>query len=223
MAFVIIEKGSEEDTDKVFPLGQSGVLIGRPTQDSTPDISIHDDYVSRCHAEISYHQGCFTLRDAGSRNGTEIDGRRIEPGKFYPLRHDSAIGLGIVEGRARVVLRLKESDDTALALVQAETSEVTPVNWLKIDEERKEVLVDGKLLPLSRKEYCLVLLLCRKARRVCSRDEIIAEVWPEAKDPGAVSDATIDQLVHRLREKIEPEPSRPMRIISKKGFGYMLT
>jgi DNA-binding response OmpR family regulator len=47
-------------------------------------------------------------------------------------------------------------------------------------------------------------------------------VWPESKDPSAISDATIDQLIHRLREKVEPEPARPSRIISKKAFGYML-
>ena len=44
----------------------------------------------------------------------------------------------------------------------------------------------------------------------------------DVQDPGAVSDATIDQLVHRLREKVEKVPSKPARIVSKKGFGYLL-
>ena len=66
------------------------------------------------------------------------------------------------------------------------------------------------------------VFLRSNAGQVCSRDEIIKAVWPESQDPAAISDATVDQLIHRLREKVEPEPARPARIISKVGFGYML-
>ena len=220
MAFLMIEKGNGEDSGRVFSLGENRALIGRLTPESKPDIEIHDDYVSRNHAEISYHQGRLMLRDLGSTNGTEIDGERIESGKFYPLKDDSAIGLGIATGGARVVLRFKESDATKP--VPPQKAGEAGLSWLKIDQERKEVWVDGELLALPRKEFNLALLLYRRAGRVCSRDEIIAEVWPEVEDPGAVSDAAIDQLIHRLREKIEPDPSKPRRIISKKTFGYML-
>ena len=219
MAFLIVEKGSK-DVGAVFPLEESrALIIGRPTDKSKPDIAIDDDWVSRGHVEISHRQGCFMLRDVGSTNETEIDGQRIEKRKSYPLRPDSAIGLAIIEGRPRVVLRFKESDKTD---PPTKTDEARVVTWLNIDEERKEALVEGKPVPLSRKEYGLVLFLYRKAGRVCSRDEIIPEVWPEAEEPGAVSDATVDQLIHRLREKIEPDPSNPSRITSKKGFGYKL-
>ncbi len=66
------------------------------------------------------------------------------------------------------------------------------------------------------------MFLYKNAGNICSRDEIIEAAWPESKDPSAISDATIDQLIHRLREKVEPEPAKPSRIISKKAFGYML-
>ena len=75
---------------------------------------------------------------------------------------------------------------------------------------------------LSKKEYDLLLFLYRNAGAMCSRDDIIEAVWPDTLDPSGISDATIDQLVHRLREKVELEPSKPSRIISKKAFGYML-
>lgn len=221
MAFVIVEKGSKQDIGRRFALDENGALIGRASPGNNPDIEIHDDYVSRRHAEINYHQSCFVLCDLESKNGTEIDGQRAESGKFYPLRSDSTIGLGIAPGGPRVVLRFKESPTTVTVCIQ-ETDESSSLSWLRIDEERREVWVDGNLVSLSRKEYDLALLLYRKAGIVCSRDEIIAKVWPEAEDPGAVSDATIDQLIHRLREKIEPDASQPKRLISKKGFGYML-
>jgi len=222
MAFVIVEKGNSEDVGKVFQLDTNTVVIGRVTPETDPYIKMLDDYVSRHHAEICYRQGCFMLRDLGSTNGTEIDGKRIEPDKFYPLKHDSAIGLGIVSGKAHVVLRFKESHVTTRAPA-GEVDETRVVSWLRIDEEKKEVWVDGKLLFLSRKEYDLLSFLHRKAGKVCAKDEIINEVWPEVQDPGGISDATIDQLIYRLRGKIEPDLSGPRRIISKKGFGYMLS
>jgi pSer/pThr/pTyr-binding forkhead associated (FHA) protein len=221
MAFVIVEKGNSEDIGKVFQLGTNAAVIGRVTPETDPQIKILDDYVSRHHAEIRYHRGCFMFCDFGSTNGTEIDGQRIKPGKLYHLKHDSAIGLGIVQGKARVVLRFKESHVTTPAPA-GDLGETITVSWLSIDEEKKEVWIDGKLILLSRKEYDLLSFLHRKAGKICSKDEIISEVWPEVQDTGGISDATIDQLIYRLRGKIEPDLSKPGRIISKKGFGYML-
>jgi pSer/pThr/pTyr-binding forkhead associated (FHA) protein len=222
MAFIVVEKGNSEDVGKVFQLGTNTAVIGRATPETDPNIKILDDYVSRNHAEIRYHQGCFMLRDVGSTNGTEIDGQRIEPSRLYQLKHDSAIGLGIVQGKARIILRFKESHVTTRA-PSGDLAEVVNVSWLSIDEEKKEVWVDGKLILLSRKEYDLLSFLNRKAGKVCSKDEIISEVWPEVQDPGAISDATVDQLIYRLRGKIELDMSKPGRVISKKGFGYMLS
>lgn len=61
--------------------------------------------------------------------------------------------------------------------------------------------VNGQIVTLPRKEYCLLSLLYHKRGVVCSRDGIIAEVWPEAGDPGEVSNEAVDQLIHRLRDK----------------------
>jgi DNA-binding winged helix-turn-helix (wHTH) protein len=214
MASVVVEKGSRQDIGRRFPLGEDAVLIGRATSSSDPDIKLDDDYVSRHHAEISYHQNYF---------GTEIDGQRIVPGKLYPLRHNSIIGLGIASEGARVVLRFKESPTTStIRIEELKIDEISPVSWLKIDEKRGEVWVDGELFSLPRKEYDLLLFLYNRAGRVCSRDELIANVWPEAVDAEGVSDAAVDQLVHRLRLKIESSPSQPRRLISRKGFGYIL-
>jgi two-component system, OmpR family, response regulator RegX3 len=120
------------------------------------------------------------------------------------------------------VLLFKESEDTSIINQKNAPVSKIPVLWLKIDTDKKEVIIDGKQKRLSKKEYELLVFLLKNAGSVCSRDEIIEAVWPETKDPSAISDATIDQLIHRLREKVEPEPSNPCRIVSKKSFGYML-
>jgi DNA-binding response OmpR family regulator len=157
----------------------------------------------------------------GSDNGTQINGQPIESGKQYPLKHGQTLGLAIIAGKPRVTLRFWDSDDTTMAGISA-GNEINAADWLRIDENSKQVWIDGSLLDLSKKEYKLVCYLCRNNGKFCSKDSIIEEVWSEVKDPGAVSDAAIETLIHRLREKVEPNPSSPKRIISRKGFGYML-
>ncbi|MHB8105304.1 MAG: FHA domain-containing protein [Dehalococcoidales bacterium] len=223
MAFLEIEKGNSKDIGKRIPLGESPAIIGRLTPDSKSDIKIHDDFVSRQHAEISYQQNCYMLRDLESTNGTQLDGEKIIPSKFYPLMHNSTIGLGIAKQEVRVLLRFKESPTTATARIEdTDTEESRFLNWLKIDEKRNEVRVDGKPITVSKKEYQMLLCLYSRTGKICSRETIIAEVWPEVMDTQGVSDAAIDQMVHRLRMKVEIDASLPKRIISRKGFGYML-
>ena len=63
------------------------------------------------------------------------------------------------------------------------------------------------------------MCLQKTAGKVCTREELISEVWPEVCHAGGVSDAAIDQLVHRLRLKIEVNPSEPKRLINRRGSG----
>jgi hypothetical protein len=221
MAFVVVEHGNADDIGKLFTIVQKSTLIGRIAPDNNPHIILRDDYVSRQHAEICYIQGCYMLRDMGSVNGTEIDGQRLEPDKQYPLMNNSRIGLGIVLGESRVVLRFKESHATVRApLDETEGGDLSA--RLKIDEKRKDVWIDNEVITLSKNEYALILLLYHKAGEICSKDEVISAIWPGVNDPGVISDATIDQLIYRLRKKIEPDPAHPIYVVSKKGFGCML-
>ena len=223
MAFIVVKKGEAEDIGKVFMLDKAETVIGRRTLQSMPDIDLNDEVVSRRHAEIIQQGLQYFIKDLGSTNGTLMDDDRIIPGKLYELKNNTKIGLGVGEGSARVVLQFKESESTN---IMTRESAARPgriaVDWLVIDERKKEVWVDGRQQKISRKEYGLIEFLSKNAGNICTREEIVQAVWPESKDPAAISDATIDQLVHRLREKVEPEPSRPIRIISKKAFGYML-
>lgn len=211
---------------KVFTLSKPVTVIGRVTTQNKPDIELNDEVVSRRHVEILLKDDGYRIKDLDSTNGTMLNDDRIISGKEYPLKHSSRIGLGLDGTSARIMLVFMESEDTNIIQRTEEqaddSTETQAAAWLKIDERKKEVIVDGEKKKLSRKEYELLLFLYRNAGNVCSRDEIIRVVWSESKDPYAISDATIDQLVHRLRERVEPDPSNPSRIISKKSFGYML-
>lgn len=221
MASVVIEKGNSLDIGKQFTLQGDIVIIGRAAEDNNPDIPIHDDYISRHHAEISSQQDGFMLRDLGSKNGTALDGQRLIANQFYPLNNDAIIGLGITPKGILVSLRFRQSSTTAT--LQVNVIDGSPFcNWLVINEDRKEIWVDGQSITLAKKEFSLLSLLYKRYGKICSRDDIIANVWPETQDAGAVSDASIDQLVYRLRGKIELDPSNPSRLLSKKGFGLIL-
>lgn len=225
-AFITVKKGDAGDAGKIFTISKANTIMGRRTPQYVPDIELNDEVVSRRHLEIVFRDGKYLLQDLGSTNGSMLDGDRIAPGKLYLLKHNSRIGLGFDGDEGHVVIVFKESESTNVLTGDKKKAvgkgKAAAVAWLKIDERKKEARVDGQQVKLSRKEYDLLLYLHSNAGQVCSRDEIIRAVWPESVDLAGISDATIDQLIHRLREKVEPEPSQPARIISKKAFGYML-
>jgi len=88
---------------------------------------------------------------------------------------------------------------------------------LNIDRERREVLLDGKVLALKPKEYELLTFLAQHRGKVLSREFILERVWGW----DYIGDSrTVDVHVRWLREKIEVDPSRPRRIITVRGAGY---
>lgn len=226
MAFLVVKRGDAEDVGRTFELTGGGMIVGRRSAQQKPDIDLVDEVVSRRHLEIMQEGERFKIRDLNSTNGTMLDDDRILPDKLYEIKHNCKIGLGVDGDTAHVILLFKETESTNIIARKGASNvarEAVPsIDWLKIDERKKDVWVDGKQKKLSKKEYGLILFLYSNEGKICSRDEIISAVWPESKDSSAISDATIDQLIHRLREKVEPEPARPVRIISKKAFGYML-
>jgi len=90
---------------------------------------------------------------------------------------------------------------------------------IRINPSRREASVDGKPLALSRLEFELLLFFARNPNRVLDRTTILDRVWGEA---GFVGERTVDVHVRWLREKIEPDPSNPTRILTVRGVGYKM-
>lgn len=98
--------------------------------------------------------------------------------------------------------------------------------WQHIDEhfsinfERRAVLIAGEQIELTVKEYELLRYLVERAGKPCSRSDIIDKVWAE-DNPNGVSNAAVDTIVSRLRQKIElPEESEPQYVLTIHGLGY---
>jgi DNA-binding response OmpR family regulator len=90
-------------------------------------------------------------------------------------------------------------------------------NDLAIDRGRREVTLRGTPLQLKPKEYDLLLFLARHAGTVLSRDLILERVWGWDYVGGS---RTVDVHIRWLREKVEPDPANPVRIITMRGVGY---
>jgi DNA-binding response OmpR family regulator len=93
------------------------------------------------------------------------------------------------------------------------------VEPFQIDQRSKRVLLNGKSLNLTRKEFDLFELLAKEVDRVFMSNEIINHVWPENN---RVTKSDLYQYMHLLRKKIETDPNNPHWILTVKGFGYKL-
>jgi DNA-binding response OmpR family regulator len=88
---------------------------------------------------------------------------------------------------------------------------------LIVDIEKREVTRDGQALKLSRKEFDIIALMSAHPGRVFDRQTLLERVWgPDA----FVDDRTVDVHIRWLREKIEPEPSKPEHLLTVRGIGY---
>lgn len=72
---------------------------------------------------------------------------------------------------------------------------------------------------LTRSEFKLLRFLIEKQNSVVNREAIISAVWTDAATTIGVTDQALDQLLLRLRRKIEDDPNSPIHIQTVKGRG----
>ena len=85
---------------------------------------------------------------------------------------------------------------------------------LVIDIPKKKVTIDDTEVPLTKKEFEILLLLLQNQGRVFSREDILTKVW---HDEVYVLDRTIDVNITRLRKKIG---NYGKYIVTRLGYGY---
>ena len=81
--------------------------------------------------------------------------------------------------------------------------DVLRVGAISLDVQARTLTVEGRQETLSQREFLLLRHLMCRANRVCSREELLAEVWGLALDPATnVVDACIARLRHKLRRNV---------------------
>lgn len=98
-------------------------------------------------------------------------------------------------------------------------SGVLKTGGLTLDDELKEVRVDGEMAKLTPIEYRIIKLLMENAGRVFSIHEIYERVWNE---PSFAAENTVAVHVRRIREKLEINPKEPKYLKVVWGIGYKI-
>jgi two-component system response regulator RegX3 len=101
------------------------------------------------------------------------------------------------------------------------TTRENPVPELEVDITSGVIRVNRKAVALSPKEYLLIVHLYERRGKVCSKEDIGHAVWPEY-EAGGIFDYQIENLVRRLRTRIELDPANPQLIFTVRGLGYKL-
>lgn len=189
-----------DPTERKHLLSGGSMTIGRAVGS---DIVITSKRVSREHARVQRHGRRVILEDLGSTNGTFLNGERV----LAPveLRDGDCLSIG------DVTLTFHDPEATFCD---------TPFPELEVDAAAGVVRVDRKLVALSPKEFVLLQYLYQRRGLVCSKDDIGQAVWPEYGE--GVYDYQIENLVRRLRSRIEPDPGQPQLLLTIRGLGYKL-
>ena len=91
------------------------------------------------------------------------------------------------------------------------------IGRVQLDDDRHEVRVGGKIVPMPLKEFELLQYLMENAGFVVSRGQIMDRIWGRTY----VGDGkTLDVHIKRVREKIEEDPSHPKLLTTIRGLGY---
>ena len=116
-------------------------------------------------------------------------------------------------GRIKAVLRRVEMDSPT----PPGQSVIKVDDYLQIDFARRLVIVDGKEVKLRPTEYRLLYHLVNNAGRTLTHEIILSKVWGyEYQDESQY----VRLYITYLRQKIEPDPSQPVYILTERGVGY---
>ena len=121
--------------------------------------------------------------------------------------------------RVKSALRRYTSLGTMQAEEEEEKEHIYRTGGLMVNDDRKEVTVDGEKVKLTRIEYNILLLLIQNKGKVFSIDEIYEKIW---KEEAFYADNTVTVHIRHIREKIEIDPKNPKYLKVLWGIGYKI-
>jgi pSer/pThr/pTyr-binding forkhead associated (FHA) protein len=181
-------------------LEQTITRLGRAVEN---EIVIVSKRASREHAHIRRDGRRTFLDDLGSTNGTFLNGERVLGS--VQLRDGDQIAIG-------EVMFIFHDPDT--------TTRETPFPELEVNVETGIVRLNRNSIQLSPKEFSLLAYLYENRGKICSKDDIGQKVWSEYQS--GIYDYQIENLIRRLRTKIEDDANSPVLLINVRGLGYKL-
>jgi DNA-binding response OmpR family regulator len=92
------------------------------------------------------------------------------------------------------------------------------IDRLEIDLDRWRVWMAGREIDLTPTEFRLLRYLAERPGRVFGRETLLDEVWGWTAD---VDSRVVDKNIAESRRKLEPNPSAPQYILTRRGVGYL--
>ena len=167
------------------------------------EIVVPRETVSRLHARVVRDGPRFLLHDAGSANGTFVNGERLTGPHLLADR--DRIGLG----NPAPLLSYADPDPTVVA-----------GSRLRYDERAMRFTLGDQLVELTPNEFRLLRFLHQHAGMMCTREQCAAAIWGPDYAPGWDADA-LDRVVSNLRGKLRRlDPAELIR--TRPGLGYEL-
>ena len=96
---------------------------------------------------------------------------------------------------------------------------IQQIGDLGIDFRKREATLSGEPLTLTPTEFRLLATLARRTGEAISQEDLISEVWGDYRQRGG---SALRRYIWFLRQKIEPDPQRPSRLVTVRGYGYRL-
>jgi DNA-binding response OmpR family regulator len=93
------------------------------------------------------------------------------------------------------------------------------IGQLAVDFRTHTATRDGADVPMTHLELEVLRYLAAHPHAAVSRDALLSEVWGYEDQP---TTRTVDNFVLKLRQKLEPDPSRPRHLLTVHGVGYKL-
>lgn len=193
------------------------MLLGR---EEGCDIVIPARQISRQHLRILLQGGSAVVEDLRSKNGTWVNGYRLTGMRELEDGDEIRIAKDI---RLRFVGSGATAPSTTRVLPDVIPSGAMTGLRMRLDPETREVRIKDEALdpPLSLPQYRLLEILFASQGGVCSRNDVVDAVWPDALGEG-VSEQAIDALVRRLRDRLNEVDSEHQYIVTVRGHGFRL-
>ena len=195
--------------------GAEGLRLARSED---PDVILLDVMLP----EMDGFEVCRTLRAEGNNVPIiMITAREEETDKVFGLELGADDYITKPFSMREVVARVRTNMRRAVAMAPQSAPEPSGdqlrAKDLMIDKARHAVFKDGKEIELTQREYELILYLAENPGKVISREELMSRVW-QYDYYGDLR--AVDVAIRRLREKLEPNPSEPEYVMTKRGAGY---
>lgn len=120
---------------------------------------------------------------------------------------------------ARMKAHLKRNSNEEDKLVKSK-NKVYHFGHFVVDEVAGELIVNGEIVPCPAQVFLLLVHFCKHENQVLSKEQLFNAVW--GYNHLAEDDNTVMVHIRRIRERIEPDPSRPIYLVTVRGLGYKL-